>query len=442
MARDRLAAMRAQQSAGQTGYGGVANNGYGDHLYPTQQATGAPYVPPSTAPQQYAPPPVEPPVQPAQPTAQAYAAPQGQSATADAYEMYAYPSDPAGISTTAAAPGAATTGAGAGGAAVGGTAAGGVSGASSAAYYPPPPSSGAGGHYTTAGTAASGKTSGSFFGSITEIQDDIRQIDQNINVIADLHSRSLNNIGEAAQMQAERQLTDVAQETSTLTNGVKNKIKALEAEAARIPAGGPAPEGIDKNVRLTQIGAVKNRFKETILRYQEVEKAYRVKYRQRTERQLRIVKPDASEGEVQAALDDETGGQQIFANALLQSNRQGEARGALREVQERNSDIRRIERTITELAQLFQEMSILVEQQDEQLNVIQDHAMQTEQEVQAGRKQTDSALRSAQRRRKRRWICFWLLIALIIIAVVVIVSAICGGKDICSTNHGGNNSNN
>ena len=139
---------------------------------------------------------------------------------------------------------------------------------------------------------------------------------------------------------------------------------------------------------------------------------------------------------------DETGGQQIFANALLQSNRQGEARGALREVQERNSDIRRIERTITELAQLFQEMSILVEQQDEQLNVIQDHAMQTEQEVQAGRKQTDSALRSAQRRRKRRWICFWLLIALIIIAVVVIVSAICGGKDICSTNHGGNNSNN
>ena len=426
MARDRLAAMRAQQAAGQGGYGGTGNNVYGDHLYPTAQATGAPYVPPSQA----------------QPTAtayesqaleqaypQTYDAPQGQSATAEAYEMYAYPSSDAAPVGAAAPVGTAApaTSAAPARTALPVRSDALASDAGGASYYPPPGKGGAG-HYTTAGAAASGggQTAGSFFGTITEIQDDIRQIDQNINVIADLHSRSLNNIGEAAQMQAEEQLTVVAQETSTLTNSVKNKIKALEAEAQRIPAGGPAPEGIDKNVRFTQIGAVKNRFKDTILRYQEVEKAYRLKYRQRTERQLRIVKPDASETEVQAALDDETGGQQIFATALLQSNRQGEARGALREVQERNSDIRRIERTIMELAQLFQEMSILVEQQDEQLNVIQDHAMSTEQEVQAGRKQTDSAVKSAERRRKRRWICFWILVVLILILVAVIVGAVCG----------------
>ena len=52
-------------------------------------------------------------------------------------------------------------------------------------------------------------------------------------------------------------------------------------------------------------------------------------------------------------------------------------------MQERHNDIQRIEQTITELAALFQEMSILVEQQDEQLNVIKDHAQHTEQEVQA-----------------------------------------------------------
>ncbi|WFD02381.1 hypothetical protein MOBT1_001063 [Malassezia obtusa] len=225
--------------------------------------------------------------------------------------------------------------------------------------------------------------SGSFFSEISSIQDAIRQIDQNINRISELHSRSLNNVGEASQLEAESQLTALAQETSSLTNGVKNRIKALETEAVKIPASGPAPEGIDRNVRLTQIGAAKNRFKETILRYQEVEKAYRTKYRQRTERQLRIVKPDATQEEIQGALDGSTGGQQIFAQALRNSNRQGEARGALREVQERHNDIQRIEQTITELAALFQEMSILVEQQDEQLNVIKDHAQHTEQEVQA-----------------------------------------------------------
>jgi len=240
-------------------------------------------------------------------------------------------------------------------------------------------------------------------------------------------------VGEAAQLAAESELSSVAQQTSMYTNFVKTSIKSLEAEAVKIPASGPAPEGVGRNVRLTQIGAAKNRFKETIMRYQEVEKAYRTKYRQRTERQLRIVKPDATQAELQSALEGEASGQQIFSQALMNSNRQGEARGALREVQERHTDIQRIERTITELAALFQEMSILVEQQDEQLNVIKDHAQHTEHEVQAGRQQTDKAVVAARRARKRRWICFWLVVIIIAIIIAAVVGGVCGHGDTCSS---------
>ncbi|KOS13588.1 sso1-syntaxin-related protein [Malassezia pachydermatis] len=394
--------MRAQQASTAGGYTspdvGAGNNGYGDHLYPTQQSTGMPYAPPSGAPPMttsavtstgY--------VQESEPTASQtrVAPPVAQSAqpltampeahTADAYEMQSY-------------------------APASGAVAGGSMGNGSYAIDMP----------------SDVKPANTFFGQISVIQDTIRQIDLNVNRISELHSRSLNNVGEAAQMAAEQELSSVAQQTSSMTNQVKNSIKALEVEANSIKTGTAPPEGIDRNVRLTQIGAAKNRFKETILRYQEVEKAYRTKYRQRTERQLRIVKPDATQAEIQSALDGEQGGQQIFAQALMSSNRQGEAQGALREVQERHSDIQRIERTITELAALFQEMSILVEQQDEQLNVIKDHAYHTEQEIQAGRQQTDKAVVAARRRRKRRWICFWLLVILIIIIIVVVVGAVCG----------------
>ncbi|WFD43391.1 hypothetical protein MPSI1_002052 [Malassezia psittaci] len=375
MARDRLAAMRAQQAAGSGGYGGsetgAGNNGYGDHLYPTQQTAGVPYNASTGLPQ------VSDSVnatpvavysghtsyghgqhgvfqQPNMPASAQGALPQ------DTYEMQPHNTN---VVTSADGLGPATY-------------AGSPPGTQSATSY------GAGAQGSTAINMPDGN-SGSFFNEISSLQDAIRQIEQNINRISELHSRSLNNVGEASQMEAESQLTGLAQQTSSLTNGVKNRIKALEAEALSIPASGPAPEGIDRNVRLTQIGAAKNRFKETILRYQEVEKAYRTKYRQRTERQLRIVKPDATQDEIQGALDGSMGGQQIFAQALQNSNRQGEARGALREVQERHNDIQRIEQTIVELAALFQEMSILVEQQDEQLNVIKDYAQNTEQEVQA-----------------------------------------------------------
>lgn len=179
----------------------------------------------------------------------------------------------------------------------------------------------------------------------------MRQIDQNVNQIQDLHSRSLNNMDEQSSQQAHQQLGTMISETSRLTNAVKNKIRNLDAQANRLPAGG------DKNVRMTQIGVQKNQFKELIQRYITVERDYQRKYRARAERQYRIVKPDASQQEIKAALDDDQG-QQIFSQALLNSNRHGEARGALREVQERHEDIKKIERTITELAQLFNEVSV------------------------------------------------------------------------------------
>ena len=47
----------------------------------------------------------------------------------------------------------------------------------------------------------------------------------------------------------------------------------------------------------------------------------------------------------------------IDESQLLNSNRYGEARTAYREVQERHEDIKRIEKTITELAQLFNDVS-------------------------------------------------------------------------------------
>lgn len=436
MARDRLAAMRAQQASAAGGYTspgagagatnyeqeyglGSGNNGYGDHLFPTQQATGQPYVPPSSEPATYVPPTSNP--------STAYAPATHAAQQPDSYEMTSmqgvtgrsYVADQAatvGLPDGGAAPAAASTRAGAG-----------AQSDSYAVNMSSDPT-------MAASTATTTGSSSSFFGRISEIQDMIRQIDLNVNRISDLHSRSLNNVGEAAQLAAESELSSVAQQTSMYTNFVKTSIKSLEAEAVKIPASGPAPEGVGRNVRLTQIGAAKNRFKETIMRYQEVEKAYRTKYRQRTERQLRIVKPDATQAELQSALEGEASGQQIFSQALMNSNRQGEARGALREVQERHTDIQRIERTITELAALFQEMSILVEQQDEQLNVIKDHAQHTEHEVQAGRQQTDKAVVAARRARKRRWICFWLVVIIIAIIIAAVVGGVCGHGDTCSSN--------
>ncbi|GAC99876.1 epsin [Pseudozyma hubeiensis SY62] len=400
--------MRAQQAGGYGGYGG-GNNGYGDHSYPTQQQGAAQggYAQPQ----------------------QGYAAPQQQSGYA--YNQGSYDSQPqAGYGAQPQAGYAAQPQAG-------------YAAPQPTGYGQMPQAQPAG--YAAAGGAAPNSYEmqsvatekpvgdmNSFFSDISEIQDTIRLIDENVNKISDLHSRSLNNMDEASAQYAEQQLASIQQETSSLTNGVKNRIKLLESQNKRVPAGG------DKNVRNTQIGAVKNRFKETIQRYQQVEQSYRQKYRARAERQFRIVKPDATQQEIKAALDDDQNGQ-IFSQALLNSNRHGEAKGALREVQERHEDIKRIERTITELAQLFNEMSILVDEQDDALNVIQEQGQQVETDMNQGLQHTNKAVDSARKARKKRWICFWIIIILIIVIAAVVAAVICTQGTNCGRGGNGNN---
>ncbi|TFK42689.1 t-SNARE [Crucibulum laeve] len=257
-----------------------------------------------------------------------------------------------------------------------------------------------------------GDSMSAFYSEISSLQDSLRTFNDNVARVSDLHSRSLNNMDDNAAQRNAAQLDELVEETSALSAALKHRIKALERQ------GGT---GRDGQIRKQQTALVKSKFVEAIQNYQTVEQQYRTKYKQRMERQFKIVKPDATPEEVRAVVNDENGGQ-IFSQALMSSNRYGESRAAYREVQERHEDIKRIEKTLGELAQLFNDMSVLVEQQDETINAIETQAAGVEKDTEAGLGYTQKAVDSARAARKKRWICFFIiLIILIIVAIVVAV---------------------
>jgi len=258
---------------------------------------------------------------------------------------------------------------------------------------------------------AGGDPMAGFYDEISSIQGQIKEFNANVSRISDLHSRSLNNTDDVAAQRVEKQLDELVNETSALSNVLKRKIKNLERQ------GG---SGRDGQIRKQQTALVKSKFVEAIQNYQQVEQQYRQRYKQRLERQYKIVNPNASPDEVRAVVNDENGGQ-IFSQALMNSNRYGAATAAYREVQERHEDIKRIERTITELAQLFNDMSILVEQQDETINVIEATAATVEKDVESGLGYTEKAVVSARAARKKRWICFAIAMVILIIIIIIII---------------------
>lgn len=265
------------------------------------------------------------------------------------------------------------------------------------------------------GSAAMGVGGGdmaAFYTEISSIQDSLKAFNENVAQIGQLHLKSLNNTDDAAAQRNAAQLDELVEDTSALSTTLKRRIKALEKQ------GG---SGRDGQIRKQQTALVKSKFVEAIQSYQTVEQQYRTRYKQRMERQFKIVKPDATQEEIQAAVNDESGGQ-VFSQALLNSNRYGDARAAYREVQERHEDIKRIEKTIGELAQLFNDMSVLVEEQDETIHAIETAAAGVEKDTEAGLGHTEKAVISARAERKKRWICFILFI--VILAIVGIVVAV------------------
>lgn len=257
-----------------------------------------------------------------------------------------------------------------------------------------------------------------FYNQISSIQDELRRFDANVSRISDLHSRSLNNTDEALSEQNAAALDQLVTETRSLSNQIKAQIQELEKE--------PVPAGQDARIRKNQTSLVRSKFIEALQNYQQVEQQYRTRYRQRVERQFKIVKPDATPEEVTAVVQSDQGaGGQVFAQALTSSTRYGESRAAYREVQERHEDIRKIERTLAELAQMFIDMDALVAQQEDLVNAIETSAGQVAGDTEAGLVQTEKAVKHARAARRKRWICFFIfliILAIVGIAVGVTVS--------------------
>ncbi|KAI8342597.1 t-SNARE [Chlamydoabsidia padenii] len=253
-----------------------------------------------------------------------------------------------------------------------------------------------------------------FFAKVEEIKQLNRHIHDNISAIEELHGAALVNISEEQTYQNARRLETLVNETAQLNNETKDRIKGIELSNAQMPVNSG-----DLPMRKTQHAALKKKFIESIQRYQDIERTYQQKYRQRVERQIRIVQPNATSTDIDRVLDsDDTS--QIFIQSLMQTNRSGQARAVLDEVQSRHDDIKKIEKTILELHQLFMDMQMMVEQQGQVLDQIEVYAETTTHDLEHGNRDVARAIVSAKATRAKKWCCFVIFIILLVVIGILV----------------------
>ncbi|KAG6810235.1 hypothetical protein H0H92_012801 [Tricholoma furcatifolium] len=266
------------------------------------------------------------------------------------------------------------------------------------------------------------------FWEIKSIQDALDHFSAAVARIKDLNSRSLYVTDQAELASNTAQLQKLSLETSEISTDVARRVKDLDRRQATL---GGVSNGM---ARRQQVARIKSKFVDAIHEYQKVEQEHRIQARQHLERQFKIVNPNASPEEIKAVVDSDQDPSQFFSQSLLNSNYTA-SKATYREVQARHEDLLRIEQTLTELARLVNEISLLVEEQDDVIFAIETQAHIAERNVEAGfslnealelnairLKHTDQALIHAREARKKRWICFGIVLLILLIIAAAIAA--------------------
>ncbi|KAI1878733.1 hypothetical protein JX265_002910 [Neoarthrinium moseri] len=261
-----------------------------------------------------------------------------------------------------------------------------------------------------------------FLQRVGQLREQVGTITTNVQAIASLHQRAL---AESDGGLSSQQLERIISETQALNAGIRDQLAFLNSDANRTTDG-------SKSMKRQQVNTIKANFERELRSYQQEENSYQQRYRDQIARQYRIVNPDATEDEVRQATEADWGNEGVFQTAL-RTNRTGQATSVLGNVRARHNELQRIERTLIELSAMFQDLAMLVEQQEVAVVAAEQNAENTTKYTEEGNMHVGKGIKSARNRRKLKWWCLLITILIIIIAVgvgagVACSNGLCGGN--------------
>ncbi|KAI8854172.1 t-SNARE [Chytridium lagenaria] len=242
------------------------------------------------------------------------------------------------------------------------------------------------------------------------LTNNINVINNNTDQIRQMNQRALGEVNLNVVADLKRQIDRLCEDTSTLVTDTRNSIKILALSKT------PDPPASVKN---QQYGRIVSKLKESTRNFFSVETEVKASGREQFARQYRIARPQASDHEIDAAI--ENGTSDVFSQELL-SSRVADQRRQLDSVQDRARALHKIQESMTELLRIVQELDAEIDKQQVFIDEVQSHVETAAVNAEQGVRQLEQGVRlAASARKKQMWIFIIILIVLIIIGAVIAV---------------------
>ena len=152
--------------------------------------------------------------------------------------------------------------------------------------------------------AAGGRDPDHILNECRAIDRAIDDIEQELQRLDGVQQRYLADTNTSRESPLGREVDRLSQNIMTEYRGLVDRVRNIKSDRE---SGNPR--------NAPQVGKVDRRLKTTINRSQQLERDFRRRAQEQIARQYRIVRPDASDAEVQEAVED-TSNQQVFSQAV------------------------------------------------------------------------------------------------------------------------------
>ncbi|KAF5134055.1 Syntaxin-like protein psy1 [Metarhizium anisopliae] len=265
-----------------------------------------------------------------------------------------------------------------------------------------------------------GLSEAQFLDQVQGLRNDMKAFNQSLDELSKRHKRSL------ADRDAKDQFGDYRFEVQNQREMLQDGVRRLENDLAST-----SPSDKARQTKKRHLQSLKTPLQKVVEKYVKVEQDIRNGEEAERIRQLGLVHQDWDYSRLQEEARRDWGNEGVFQDALM-NNRSEQATQVLGNVRARHQDLQRLEKDLSEIALLYQELATMVEQQDETIVATEQNAEYTVDNMEAGNQQVKVATDHARRARKLKWWCLLLCVIIIIVVALGVALGICLNGNRCS----------
>jgi t-SNARE complex subunit (syntaxin) len=152
--------------------------------------------------------------------------------------------------------------------------------------------------------------------------------------------------------------------------------------------------------------------------YQAAQQKYKTDIKKKVARQVQIVKPDATDEDIDAVMRSEGGRDALYREQILAGGVNDQVKTTYEKVAGKYQDVLALEQSVAELHQMFLDFALLTEQQGELLDQIEFQVKQAGDYVEEANVDVYEAIEYQRKIRKKQ--C-WILLIVVVVMVFIVV---------------------